>query len=118
MPQTATTLGLRALVLFCAYCVVQPLMSQGDCDGYRYRYAGAFDGVEVDYDVPYGENFNVNFLPEELVVDVYTPAGDVVDARPLVVIAHGGFFLAGSNDGLDVVHCVKTWPKWGTSWPP
>jgi len=101
--QTATTLGLRALVLFCAYCVVQPLMSQGDCDGYRYRYTGAFDGVEVDYDVPYGENVNSGAELEQLVVDVYTPEGDVEEARPLVVIAHGGFFLAGSNDGLDVV---------------
>ena len=50
---------------------VDTLMAQDECDGYRYRYTGAFDGFEVEYDVPYGENFNVNFLPEELVIDVY-----------------------------------------------
>ena len=28
---------------------------QSDCDGYRYRYTGAFDSFNVDYDLPYGE---------------------------------------------------------------
>lgn len=74
-----------------------------DCDDYRYRYTGAFDDIEVDYDVPYGENINVNFVPEELVVDVYTPVGDTHESRPLVIMAHGGFFVGGSNDGVDVV---------------
>ena len=103
MTQTASSLGLKALALLCVLTSAFPVFSQEECDGYRYRYTGAFDGFAVDYDVPYGENFNVNFLPEELVVDVYTPEGDTQEARPLVVIAHGGFFLAGSNDGLDVV---------------
>ena len=90
--------------LFLAFlALVGPVAAQDDCDGYRYRYTGAFDGVEVDYDVPYGENINVNFIPEELVLDIYTPSGDAEEARPLVVMAHGGFFLAGSNDGVDVV---------------
>lgn len=82
---------------------VDTLMAQDECDGYRYRYTGAFDGFEVEYDVPYGENFNVNFLPEELVMDVYSPTGDVEESRPLILIAHGGFFLSGSNGGLEVV---------------
>ena len=64
---------------------------------------GAFDGLP-HYDVPYGENFNVNFLPEELVVDVYTPEGDTQEARPLVVIAHGGFSL-WKQRGVDVPFC-------------
>ena len=62
--------------------VVGPVAAQDDCDGYRYRHTGAFDGVEVDYDVPYGENINVNFIPEELVLDIYTPSGDAEEARP------------------------------------
>ena len=70
--------------------------SQAECDGYRYRYVGAFDEIEVDYDVPYGENINVNFVPEELVVDIYSPLGDALETRPLVIIAHGGFSSLGA----------------------
>ena len=87
--------------------------SQAECDGYRYRYVGAFDDIEVDYDVPYGENINVNFVPEELVVDIYSPLGDALEARPLVIIAHGGFFLAGSNDGVDVVSLSEDLARMG-----
>ena len=100
MIQTAFSPGLKALAFLCVLTSAFPAFSQDECDGYRYRYTGAFDGIAVDYDVPYGENFNVNFLPEELMVDVYTPEGDTQEARPLVVVAHGGFFLAGSNDGV------------------
>lgn len=86
---------------------------QADCDGYRYRYTGAFADVEVDYDVPYGENINVNFVPEDLVVDIYTPVDDTNEARPLVVMAHGGFFVAGSNDGVDVVPLCEDLARMG-----
>ena len=79
------------------------MVAQEECDGYRYRYTGAFEEVEVDYDVPYGENINVGFVPEELVLDIYTPVGDTLDHRPLIIMAHGGFFVGGSNDGEDVV---------------
>ena len=76
--------------------------SQSECDGYRYRYTGAFGGFDVQSNVVYGENI-LNFTPVDLDVDVYTPTGDTEANRPLVVIAHGGFFLFGSNDGADVV---------------
>jgi poly(3-hydroxybutyrate) depolymerase len=81
--------------------------AQDDCDGYRYRYTGAFDEIDVEYDVPYGENINSNLVPEDLFLDIYSPVGDENMARPVVVIAHGGFFLAGSNDGVDVVQLCE-----------
>ena len=103
--------GLAVLMLSTsAVCWAQELP---DCDDYRYRYTGAFDEVEVDYDVPYGENINVNFVPEELVVDIYTPVGDSHESRPLVIMAHGGFFVAGSNDGIDVVPLCEDLARMG-----
>lgn len=84
-----------------------------DCDEYRYRYVGAFEGFDVDYDLLYGENINVNFLPEDLVVDIYSPSGDTNEERPLIVIAHGGFFVAGSNDGVDVVSLCEDLARMG-----
>ena len=103
--------GLAVLILSTyAVCWSQELP---DCDDFRYRYTGAFDEVEVDYDVPYGENINVNFVPEELVVDIYTPVGDSHESRPLVIMAHGGFFVAGSNDGIDVVPLCEDLARMG-----
>lgn len=46
-------------------------------------------------------------------VNVYTPEGDTQEARPLVVIAHGGFFLAGSNDGVEVVSLCEDLAQMG-----
>ena len=84
------------------------LWAQDDsCDGYRYRYLGAFPDIDVEYDIPYGSNVNAMGMEESLVFDLYTPQGDDNEARPLVLIAHGGFFLAGSNDGLDVVQLAE-----------
>jgi hypothetical protein len=79
------------------------LFAQNSCDGERYRYTSAFDGFTVSYDNPYGENTNSLGLTETLVYDLYLPEGDVAEDRALVVMAHGGFFLSGANDGEDVV---------------
>ena len=86
---------------------------QADCDGYRYRYKGAFDSFNVDYDLPYGENINWMLLSEELVADVYTPSEQSDELRPLVLMAHGGFFLGGSHDGLDVVSLCEDLAQMG-----
>ena len=84
-------------------CASTPSFAQQECDGYRYRYTGAFEANSVVYDVPYGQNLSWDGTETELVVDIYAPVGDALAERPLVVLAHGGFFLDGSNDGLDVV---------------
>ena len=43
------------------------------CDGYRYRYLGAFPDIDVEYDIPYGGNVNAMGMEESLVFDLYTP---------------------------------------------
>ena len=55
---------------------------QSDCDGYRYRYTGAFDSFNVDYDLPYGENINSMLLSEELVADVTPRASNRTNCDP------------------------------------
>ena len=52
-------------------------------------------------------------LTEELVADVYTPSEQSDELRPLVMMAHGGFFLGGSNDGLDVVSLCEDLARMG-----
>lgn len=46
-------------------------------------------------------------------MDIYRPAGDGELNRPVVILAHGGFFLAGSNDGVDVVPLCEDLARMG-----
>ena len=59
-----------------------------------------FTDVDVTYDVTYGVNATVLYLsvfgeavPEELKMDVYEPANDDLEERPLIILAHTGNFL-------------------------
>lgn len=74
-----------------------------DCDGTRYRYTSAFDNFTVSYDVEYGNAVNATGLNQSLVVDIYEPEGDANTMRPLIIMAHGGFFIGGENDAADVL---------------
>jgi len=97
-------LPLQGALLTATLClVVSGGRAQNGCNGERYRYTSAFPEIEVSYDHVYGANINALGLQEDLVFDLYTPAEDIAVDRALVVVAHGGFFLGGSNDGEDVV---------------
>ena len=65
-----------------------------------------FTDVEVTSDVLYGVNATVLFLaqagetvPVPLTMDVYEPAGDTEDARPVVLVFHTGNFLPNVLNG-------------------
>ena len=77
--------------------------AQEDCDGTRYRFLNAFDGFTVTPDVEYGNAINATGFNQSLVVDVYEPEGDDYAMRPLIIMAHGGFFIGGENDAPDVL---------------
>ena len=82
------------------------------CDGARYRYR-IFEEFSVDYNILYGNNMNATGSNVSLVMDIYQPLGDVVTNRPVVVVAHGGFFIGGSNDGADVVPLCQDLARMG-----
>lgn len=113
MTRTNSTTFSAAAVFALLLNLPAAAWGQADCDGYRYRYKGAFDSFNVDYDLPYGENINWMLLSEELVADVYTPSEQSDELRPLVLMAHGGFFLGGSHDGLDVVSLCEDLAQMG-----
>lgn len=87
--------------------------AQSDCDGARYRYTSAFENVNASYDLVYGNNVNAFGVDEALVFDFYEAEGFADSNRPLLIIAHGGFFLAGSNDGADVVPLCEDFARMG-----
>ncbi len=86
---------------------------QTDCDGERYRYNSAYDEVQVTYSQPYGSNVDAFGLETTLEFDFYEGVGNSDEQRPLLIVAHGGFFLGGSNDGEDVVPMCEDFAKMG-----
>ncbi|MCH1576638.1 MAG: alpha/beta hydrolase fold domain-containing protein [Flavobacteriales bacterium] len=87
--------------------------AQPDCDGERYRYTSAFENVSVSEDHVYGSNLSALGVDTELVFDFYEAVGNVEDERPLLIMAHGGFFLTGSNNGLEVVPLCEDFARMG-----
>ena len=67
--------------------LITTLYSQSECDGVRYTDE-IFSQVNVTSNVLYGGNYNPNIWGqnewEDLYLDIYEPAGDEIENRPLV----------------------------------
>ena len=112
-PTSCATMN-RTLLLFAAvYAGMTNLSAQVECDGERYRYTSTYNNVSVSEGNVYGTNINAFGVDTELDFDFYEAVDNAEDHRPLLIIAHGGFFLAGSNDGLDVVPMCEDFARMG-----
>ena len=100
------------VILTTFFSINLPAQTGIGCDGARYRYR-VFEEFSVDYDILYGSNINSDGSNVSLVMDIYQPEGDVVTNRPVVVVAHGGFFIGGANDGSDVVPLCQDLARMG-----
>lgn len=68
-----------------------------ECAGGRYIDAGVFSAVTTTNAVVYGSNTAVAGGTQTLRLDVYEPTSDLLDQRPVVIVAFGGSFIAGSR---------------------
>jgi para-nitrobenzyl esterase len=82
------------------------------CDGNRYLNF-IFPETESTTDIQYGENINYQGTSESLYMDVYEPAGDIEDGRPLIIMCHGGYFLSGDKAGPDMLPLCTDLAKMG-----
>lgn len=67
-----------------------------DCTSGRYREA-QFADVQTTLSVPFGSNYGVSGGTQILFMDVYEPVGDVLEQRPVVLVAFGGSFVSGTR---------------------
>ncbi len=81
-----------------------------ECGSGRYSSA-VFSDVTVTSGVVFGSNTAVAGGTQTLRMDVYQPTGDVVTARPVILVAFGGSFVAGSR--ADVADLCTTFAKMG-----
>ena len=86
----------RHLLLLCTSFSLINALAQ-ECAGGRYIDAGVFSAVTTTSAVVYGSNTAVAGGTQTLRLDVYEPTGDLLDERPVVVVAFGGSFIAGSR---------------------
>jgi acetyl esterase/lipase len=63
--------------------------------------------VFVEKDIPYGMAISFAGGTESLVLDLYKPIGDENCQRPLLIMAHGGGFIAGDRHNYDVVQICQ-----------
>lgn len=82
------------------------------CDGDRYM-TQIFEDFELNSDIVYGSNIDLNGNEQTLHMDMYEPFGDTEDSRAVIVMAHGGFFIAGSKEGPDVVPLCQDFARMG-----
>ncbi|MGB1204903.1 MAG: T9SS type A sorting domain-containing protein [Chitinophagales bacterium] len=86
-------------------------LAQNDC-GDRFQ-SPIFSDITVTQDVPYGSNIDAEGNAKDLKFDFYEPAGDDLEARPLIIWAHGGSFLGGDENSGDIVQLCEEFSKRG-----
>ncbi len=96
---------------FCFLLLINHLY-QAQCENGRYRDQ-IFPVVDVQSDISYGQNLNYAGADQELLLDVYQPAGDNENGRPLVIMAHGGYFLGGNKSDDSVAPLCSELAKMG-----
>ncbi len=95
----------------CAFILLS-IVSNAQCPGGRF-HDFIFPNSILTSDIVYGSNIGQTGTEQSLVMDVYTPSGDVMTDRPLIIICHGGYFLGGDKAGTDVVPMCRDFARMG-----
>lgn len=93
---------MKQLSAFVACVLSIGALAQECVDG-RYATANHFTDVTVTSAVAFGSNTGVNGSAQTLRMDVYEPTGDALALRPVVVVAFGGSFVAGSRGDVSSI---------------
>ncbi|REJ80528.1 MAG: T9SS C-terminal target domain-containing protein [Bacteroidetes bacterium] len=72
-----------------------------------------FSSVDISSNIVYGSAVDANGVTQTLTLDVYQPSGDTASQRPLIIWVHGGSFLSGTKNDVDVVALSTRFAKRG-----
>lgn len=62
--------------------------------------ADSYDKIVVDYEVQYGQSTTQGKVKQKLVMDVYSASDDSSSSKPIVILAHGGYFTMGDKSSF------------------
>ena len=88
------------LFLFLVFLSINSHAQANGCDGIRY-IDDVFTEVVVTKAVKYGEGTTLFNNFQELYLDVYEPKNDVLEKRPVIILAFGGSFIVGERGDLE-----------------
>lgn len=92
--------------------LISMLLSSFYCNSQDYRYTNMlFSEISIDENIVYGVAPAINFpytdenntTDSDLIMDIYSPAGDNLTERPAIVFVHSGAFLNGERNHDDMV---------------
>lgn len=86
--------------------------ANAQCDNDRYA-SDVFTNVTVTTNIVFGQNTTYTGANQSLKLDFYEPTGDTETNRPLIILAHGGSFIAGTSQDMDVVSLCNSFAKKG-----
>jgi acetyl esterase/lipase len=72
-----------------------------------------FANVTATSNIQYGSAVAYTGATQNLLLDVYQPAGDTAKSRPLFLFIHGGGFSGGTKTDGDIVFLCQTFAKKG-----
>jgi hypothetical protein len=89
---------MRTLSILVPTVLFPSLLAAQECGTGRYVVPGYFPQIDSIPAVVYGSNTSADGgSTQTLRMDIYAPANDDLDARPVVVVAFGGSFVQGSR---------------------
>ena len=100
------------LILTIACTIALKAQNNDLCDGTRF-IDQVFDEVTITKAVKYGVGTDVLDREFDLLMDVYEPAGDTGEDRPVVIMAHGGSFLFGTRENPYMIQSCTDLAKRG-----
>ncbi len=90
---------------------IPSLVPAQECGTGRYTDPLFFAEVNVTQAVTFGSNTGVGGGNQTLRMDVYEPVGDLLDERPVVLVAFGGSFITGTR--ADVANICQAFARMG-----
>lgn len=87
-----------------AFILILLIFSLLECYAQRYLNP-VFTSVNTTTDIVYGNALNYLGVNEELRLDLYQPANDIANKRPLIIYLHGGGFT-DANQTKSLLHIV------------
>ena len=90
---------LAMFLILTAACKKEDAPTNPTTDDGRYQNL-VFNNVDNQSNVVYGNSTTQGGVNEDLLMDIYTPQGDVATNRPLIILAHGGGFFVGEKESM------------------
>lgn len=87
-------------------------ISNPHCDGTRYINQ-VFPSHTLTSGIEYGQNTTFCGAEQNMLLDIYEPAGDTASKRPVLIVNFGGSFIGGSRTAGDVVSICKDFARRG-----